>query len=255
MSVFTSTSQMTNNSNIKNRGNIMNGDPTEKIYSGSRYLGARRGESAFLDGDQADKEYQKKLAKMGPGGFYVSLKNANKEAVPNFIYNMDGKAYRADDNGDLYLADENWMNEKLKEVEEIESYVTKLMKMCKTDELGMKLLGLSRREFVELCKGVDGTGTHPRFSDSTDGSDGKIYCPNECARVNCLPSMLTLYPPQSQLESYAFCKLRAILTAYMPAVKPASETKPHASTHHEAPTIPNARPPPTGPTGAAAPTA
>lgn len=232
MSIFSSSSKLKSQGSVKNKGNIMDGSDFSHVYSGSRYLGSRKGDSSVLDANQANLEYKKKQAEIGAGAYILQYKNPNGDPLKNYVIEQDGHAFVTNDNGEIYFVDEHWMNEKYKEIEEIEEYIRKIMKMCKTDEMGQRLLGLSKQDFVKLCS--------ESGDFSADGKDpSKIYLPDETAKVNCLPSMLTLYPPNSTIEAMAFAKLKAIVRAYMPAIKKAKETKPHGMEKKKTPEIPD----------------
>ena len=194
---------------IKNKGNIFDGRLSQ--YSGSKYKGARKGEASVLDGDQSQQRHKNDQIRLGAGSYKVKYMSTTNEPLANTIIEQDGHAFETDADGVINYVDEHYLNEKYKEIMQVESYIRKIMKVAKTDDMLQKLLGISADDMRAMC--------------AADGTIDGITLPEEL-KINCLPSIINLYPAGSMQEAAAYSKLKLIVSTFLPCIKSAKETRP-----------------------------
>ena len=194
-----------------------------EVVSGTKYLGPRRGEASAMDGTSAVDALTRKKALIGDGNYTVAYLSPVDGVTPlaNHVVECNGRSFKTDHMGRINYLDENWIDEEYEQVKFVEQYVHRLTKVCKTNAILQKILCIPYKSVINLC--TPGGLVRERVVVTPE----EILAVAEIDRVNCLPSVLTMYPPNSMLEAQAYGKLTMIIRKFMPAIKPKSETKPH----------------------------
>lgn len=194
-----------------------------EVTSGTKYLGPRKGDASAMDGTSAVDALRKRKALVGEGSYVVGYFSPadGKTPLPYHVVECNGRAFTTNAEGRITYIDENWLDEEYEQVKFVEEYVHKIAKVCKTNAMLRQILTLPMDEVISLCipGGMIGSG---KFA-STAAENAAIKSIDD---VNCLPSVLTMYPPNSMLEGQAYAKLTMLIRKFMPAVKPREVTKP-----------------------------
>lgn len=201
-----------------------------QIFSGTSYKGSRHGVSSVLDGDAHSKAMNTKLSKIGSAGYKIAYKDLNGNALINQPVEFNKKAFCTNAYGELNIVNEVFINEEYHLNQEIEEYVMKILKRCKTDGILQTVLGLNSDEFEKVVKAYD---YDERTNTYSAGCPEPLKYMKELLKFDCRPSRLSLYVPKSAQELGGFKRLYETIKLFMPVL---DSEKTHMS-DNEAPNV------------------
>ena len=138
------------------------------------------------------------------------LDDAGKPVTTRTLFNLNGRMHFTDKAGKIRLVDESVLQIARQKRQEVEEYIDSLISYASCDDWSLaQLLGMSDAATKKLCQP---NGAKVLLADYG------LNVVDEVDAVNCLPSVMRYYAPNSMQEGMAITKLRMILEAFAPIV-------------------------------------
>lgn len=185
---------------------------------GFKYKGKRIGEWSVLDGDQSLQAYKDEYARMGAGQIGVKYFNPTSgEPYVNKFVNIDGMMYKTNDLGEIVKVDKSFLRKELDLVEKEEKRLWAIVKMFKSDSIMAKALTVNLKLLQKLCD-VDGLQQNGLME-----ADSPLA--STIDKVNCLPSISSMYPAKSQEQNASLMKMFYLAKKFNPIITDPEENK------------------------------
>jgi len=192
--------KLLNDHDVARKGDLFNNAMKANYYS-------RSGAASFLDRDLLKKQLDNHDAAIGDGSYTIQLLDPRTGAVAqNTPLNFGGRIYYPNAKDQYTIIDKEYLEIQLQKANEQEEYLNEVIELATaSDKSLMTTLGITDYKVLqELC------GKHHKFG----GKDFEL--PESIATVDCLPSVMRLYPKESLIFAQAVAKMRAIILAFAP---------------------------------------
>jgi len=179
---------------------------------------SRNGAASYMDRDLYQKHLDDHDRALGDGSYTIQLlKPGTTEVAENVPLNFGGRVYYPNANNAYTIVDKDYLEIQLQKANEQEEYLNEVIELASaSDKSLMTVLGISDMTTLQnLCGDKAKWGTTNNY----------LKLPASIVSVDCLPSVMRLYPKESLVFAQAVAKLRAIILAFAPIMDTAGTKK------------------------------